>query len=113
MPAVVPLGSTTTFTCVVIGNVFWTVNNGQIQTQSQVDDLAKANISVSLSTPNRSEVIVYASIANNATTYRCLVEEAPGAIKVLNRSESVKLIVYGECLHYYATVQVAKYSEML
>lgn len=99
--AVVPVGARATFTCVAVGNVFWSFNDVQIATQTLVDLVAtQFNVSVPLSTPNRSEVIVDASIANNGSTFQCLVED-PEIIPVLNRSAIVQLQVLGECIIWW------------
>ena len=92
----VPLGSTASFTCRVVGDIFWAVNGLQVQSPNDIESFAGNNISVGLSTPNVSMVnVTLATVRNNGTTIECLVEES-GKVDILNRSEVVTLTVYGE-----------------
>lgn len=93
-----PLGSTASFTCTAVGDVFWSVNGLQVLSQSSVDLFAASNIFVPLPTPVSSIVNVTTRTGNNnGTSYQCLVEQAP-ALAVLNMSAIVTLLVYGESL---------------
>ena len=94
-PAVVPLGSTASFTCRAVGDIFWAVDGLQVTDPANVESFAQRNISVGLSTPNVSIVIALATVRNNETTIECLVERM-GEIAILNRTEIVNLTVYGK-----------------
>lgn len=98
-PAVVPLGSNASYSCTAIGDVFWRINEMEISVQSQVDNLAQSNIFAPLLTANHSVVIITATLVNNVSTIavECLVAEE-GQLRVLNRTGTVGLLVYGELI---------------
>ena len=111
--AVVPLGSNATFSCRVVGNVFWAINGLQISNTDFANAFAVSDIHVPLSTPNHSEVAVTATTANNGTTVRCFVEEYAGALAILNSSATVLLKAYGKCRRVRFYLMVARFAERL
>ena len=91
-PAVVPLGSIATFTCVATGNIVWSINSRLVVNQVIVDAFAKlSGVFVPLPTLNHSVVTINATLQNNGTNVQCLVEDMKGFL--LNRSEAVQLLV--------------------
>ncbi len=95
----VTVGSTIQFSCTAVGNVFWQINDAQVQTQQVVDLFASVGITVPLSTPSYSVVTINASLTTNGTTVQCLVGEI-GNITVLNRSDTAELLVFGKLCTY-------------
>lgn len=106
--AVVPLDSNASYSCAAIGNVFWRINDREVTGLSAVSDLAEFGIFAPLSTPNNSMVIITATLANNdSISVQCRVEQE-GTIDVLNRTEIVGLLVYGESIPI-----IMSYSQVL
>ena len=95
-----PLGSNASYSCTAIGSVFWHINERDVVGQTRVDNLFRFNIFVPLPTANHSTVIITATPTNNSTltTVQCRVEDG---FTLLNRSDSVGLLAYGELIKYH------------
>lgn len=94
--AVVPLGSIANFSCTAVGYVFWEVNGAQVTVPSQQNLFAASAIHVPFSTQNHSIVTVNATASNNGSNLTCLVERRPGALEILSRTVTARLIAYGK-----------------
>ena len=95
-----PLGANATFRCTVVGRIFWELDNVQILTEDLVAGQRGVNRYVPLSTANHSEAVLTATFMNNGTVVQCHVEEfeVVGPPLLLNSSEEVSLLVFGEFL---------------
>ena len=88
------LGTNATFSCRGNGPVLWSISNTQIRDANQLSGFEMVGIYVPLPKDNFSELIITATLKNNATRMiQCIVDQ--GIIGKINMNV-VTLLVYGE-----------------
>ena len=96
----VPIGSNVSFACSATnGSILWEINSLQITGRSQQDTFNNFNIFSPLPTVGYSVVnVTNVTYEHNDTTFECVVEgvSKDNAPIILERSDAVKLLVYGE-----------------